>query len=247
MTTLNDRCDDHIAIAQDGHTRVAVREIGETCYRALYSAGVSSGEAHHAAGVITAMEIHEGTGICAAVAQLSRPSGRRIPFRRTLTDTEIVLDDPIRRASLLIGPVAVDLAIADDRRVVIAAPLDHDVLRWCALEAAVTAGETVWLASHPADGSADRVSVATPEGDLYQVGELPRQSRPKAFDHAGDATCVLTAPLTTAPSNRVHTRLALDRRFRDALDHGVHVDATHWAHIRALGSRYLVPESTHES
>ena len=64
--------------------RVSVREIRETAWRALFAAGLSAGEAASAADVITAMELHEGTGLAALDDQLRRavPGHRPVGLRR---------------------------------------------------------------------------------------------------------------------------------------------------------------------
>ncbi len=97
---------------RDGRAhRVAVREIREAAWRALYAAGASAGEAAVAAGAVALTEVLTGRGLEALVAELPTVPPARTPVGVRSSDDVDVLDDPAHRGLLLLAPLGIGLAV----------------------------------------------------------------------------------------------------------------------------------------
>jgi hypothetical protein len=235
--------------APAGRMRVAVREIHETAYRALYAAGASTGEAACAAGTVTAMQVHDDTGIAALLTQMDTidPARLRISVGIGRSGHGVVLEDPARREELFIGPLAVDLAVASAQIALVPHLTGHRILDWYGLDAAARGQTTLWVVGADATGRHTGTTVLTPDGRMYRDRALRPPTEPDLVEQcrlAGGAVAVFAAPLTAPAIRPVHTATAMARRYRNAVDHGTYVDAQTWSRAYALGRRFLIPEDT---
>ncbi|MFC9553100.1 hypothetical protein ACFTWF_19840 [Rhodococcus sp. NPDC056960] len=220
--------------------RLAVREVRETAFRALYAAGVAPGEAGGAADVVTAMQLHARNGIDTlldTIADLDSP-----PADATLTrgpGVDIVERSP--RSALLTGPLAVDLALTQSRPVLLPRIVDHDAVAWYALHTASGSGAPLWLITLDDGGRPAHATVVTGAGEMY------RNVSPAAFGpidgECGAGTLLRAAPLAAHTTRPVHTAAGRETRYRHAVSYGVFVDAATWSRAYALGRRFLVPEA----
>ena len=238
---LTHTLEDDTALPPGNRIRLAVREVRETAFRALYAAGVSAGEAGAAADVVTAMQLHARNGIdtlLTTIAELESPTG---PAGVTLTrspDVDIVERSP--RSALLTGPPAVDLALSQSRPVLLPRMLDHDAAAWYALHA-VTPGATLRLVTLDDEGHPADVTVVTGAGDMYR--DVPVAALTTGVRAIGAGTLLQAAPLAAHPSRPVHTAAERETRYRHAVSYGVFVDAATWSRAYELGRRFLVPEA----
>ncbi|QSE90617.1 hypothetical protein JWS13_19305 [Rhodococcus pseudokoreensis] len=237
---LTHTIEDDTALPPGNRIRLAVREVRETAFRALYAAGVSAGEAGGAADIVTAMQLHARSGIdtlLTTIAELESPTG---PAGVTLTrgpDVDIVDRSP--RSALLTGPPAVDLALSQSRPVLLPRMLDHDVVAWYALHA-VTPGAALRLVTFDDDGHPADATVVTGAGDMYR--DVPVAALTTGVPYG--AGTLLQAASPAAPLSRpVHTAAERETRYRHAVSYGVFVDAAMWSRAYELGRRFLVPEA----
>ncbi|MFD6057877.1 hypothetical protein [Rhodococcus wratislaviensis] len=221
--------------------RLAVREVRETAFRALYAAGVSSGEAGAAADTVTAMQLHARTGIDTLLDTLDRLDPSSGPTGATLSRKSAVdIVDHSPRSGLLSGPLAVDLALSQARPVLLSGINDHEAADWYALRAASRSGTTLWLVA--LDDHERRATVVTATGDMYRDVAV-------TFECGAESdrgTLVLTAPFAANSSRPVHTAAERETRYRHAVSYGVFVDTATWSRAYALGRRFLVPEAQHD-
>ena len=233
----------HTASPASNRIRLAVREVRETAFRALYAAGVAAGEAGGAADVVTAMQLHARTGIDTlldTIAGLDSNLGDATLTRGPGVD--VVERAP--RSALLTGPLAVDLALSQSRPVLLPRIVDHEAVAWYALHAATRSGATLWLITlddggHPADAT-----VVTGAGDMYRgVSTAALASGAPTDGEYGGGTLVRTAPLASHPTRPIHTADERETRYRHAVSYGVFVDAATWSRAYELGRRFLVPEA----
>ncbi|KWX23676.1 hypothetical protein AFM11_12830 [Mycolicibacterium wolinskyi] len=249
MTHAHIELPDHESVtAPSERIRVSVREIRETAYRALYAAGASAGEADCAAGVVTAMQVHAGTGIAALLRQISAidPARLRVPIDVT-ADTVVVLKDPAQREQVLIGPPAVDFAVAAARHVLIPHLTGHEVLDWYALDAAVRLQATIWVAAVDETGHCVSATVLTPEGEMHCPAALPEPLKSDIgaqCKRVGGAVAVFSGQFVGM--RPVHTATELAHRYRQAVDRGTYIDAETWSRAYVLGRRFLIPEESHD-
>ena len=237
---LTHTLEDDTALPPGNRIRLAVREVRETAFRALYAAGVSAGEAGGAADVVTAMQLHARNGIdtlLTTIAELESPNG---PAGVTLTrspDVDIVERSP--QSAQLTGPLAVDLALSQSRPVLLPRMLDHDAVAWYALHA-VTPGAALRLVTFDDDGQPVDATVVTGAGDMFR--DVPVAAL--TTDVPYGAGTLLQAASPAAPLSRpVHTAAERETRYRHAVSYGVFVDAATWSRAYELGRRFLVPEA----
>lgn len=238
---LTHALDDGTALPPGNRIRLAVREVRETAFRALYAAGVSAGEAGGAADIVTAMQLHARNGIdtlLTTIAELESPSG---PAGVTLTrspDVDIVERSP--RSALLTGPPAVDLALSQSRPVLLTRIVDHDAAAWYALHAVARSGATLRLVTLDDGGHPAGATVVTGAGDMYR--DVPVAALTTGVP-TGGGTLLQTAPAAAHPARPVHTAAERETRYRHAVSYGVFVDAATWSRAYELGRRFLVPEA----
>ncbi|WP_172649854.1 hypothetical protein [Rhodococcus opacus] len=229
--------------------RLAVREVRETAFRALYATGVSSGEAAAAADTVTAMQLHARTGIDTLLETLDRLDSTRTPAGVSLSRNSAVdIVDHSPRSGLLSGPLAVDLALSQSRPVLVSRIDDHEAVDWYALRAASRSGTTLWLVTLDDRGRHTNATVVTAAGDMHRDVSVPTalESDVTVHDEYGGGTLVLTAPHATDASRPVHTAVERETRYRHAVSYGVFVDTAKWSRAYALGRRFLVPEANHD-
>ncbi|WP_405564885.1 hypothetical protein [Streptomyces sp. NBC_01180] len=236
--------------------RVAVREIREAAFRAVFAAGASSGEAATTADLVVLGEVLDGAGVLALADELDRvPRGRRpVP---SSGDALVVLDDPARRGPLLLGPSAADLAAAGSRPVLLPGAWTPSV-EWILVSATARTGTPLLATRIRADGSPGTCVLATADSMVYRApragafgirhtayapgqhdagrpGEGIRLSR---WD--GDTRSLELPPARTPAHHH--------ERFATAMTHGLRVDPGPWATVYGASRRYLVPatpESPH--
>ncbi|MFC9835803.1 hypothetical protein ACFVKB_18615 [Rhodococcus sp. NPDC127530] len=246
MTDMLTHTSEHDALPTvDNRIRLAVREVRETAFRALYAAGVSSGEAGAAADTVTAMQLHARTGIDTLLDTLSRLDSTIGPAGVTLSRNSTVdIVDHSLRSALLSGPLAVDLALSQSRPVLLSRIDDHEAVDWYALRAASRSGTTLWLVTLDDLGRHTNATVVTAAGDMYRdVAVTPAlECGAATTSEHGGGTLVLTAPHTTDTTRPVHTAAERETRYRHAVSYGLFVDTAKWSRAYALGRRFLVPE-----
>ena len=223
-----------------------MREVRETAFRALYAAGVDAGEAGAAAETVTSMQLHARSGIDTllhTIAELDSP-----PADATLTrgpGADIVERSP--RSALLTGPLAVDLALAQSRPVLLPRIVDHEAVAWYALHAAARSGATLWLITLDDRGQPADATVVTGAGDMYRsVSPAALPAAATTDGEYGGGTLVRTAPLAAHTTRPVHTAAERETRYRHAVSYGLFVDTATWSRAYELGRRFLVPEATHD-
>ncbi|MBC2641835.1 MULTISPECIES: hypothetical protein [unclassified Rhodococcus (in: high G+C Gram-positive bacteria)] len=223
--------------------RLAVREVRETAFRALYAAGVAPGEAGGAADVVTAMQLHARNGIDTlldTIADLDSP-----PTDATLTrgpGVDIVERSP--RSALLTGPLAVDLALTQSRPVLLPRIVDHHAVAWYALHAVPRSGASLWLITLDDGGRPAHATVVTGAGEMYRnVSPVGLTGGGGTVGEFCAGTLLRTAPLAAHTARPVHTAADRETRYRHAVSYGVFVDASTWSRAYALGRRFLVPEA----
>ncbi|AHK28291.1 hypothetical protein OPAG_02984 [Rhodococcus opacus PD630] len=229
--------------------RLAVREVRETAFRALYAAGVSSGEAAAAADTVTAMQLHARTGIDTLLETLDRLDSTSSPAGASLSRNSAVdIVDHSPRSGLLSGPLAVDLALSQSRPVLLSRIDDHEAVDWYALRAASRSGTTLWLVTLDDRGRHTSATVVTAAGDMHRDVAVTTALEPDVtiHDEDGGGTLVLTVPHATDASRPVHTAVERETRYRHAVSYGVFVDTAKWSRAYALGRRFLVPEANHD-
>lgn len=246
MTDMLTHTSEHDALPTvDNRIRLAVREVRETAFRALYAAGVSSGEAGAAADTVTAMQLHARTGIDTLLDTLDRLESTNSPAGVTLSRNSAAdVVDHSARSGLLSGPLAVDLALVQSRPVLLSGIDDHEAADWYALRAASRSGATLWLVALDDDGCQTNATVVTAAGDMHRDVAVTTAFECGAATDRG--TLVWTAPFAADASRPVHTADERETRYRHAVSYGVFVDTAKWSRAYALGRRFLVPEANHD-
>jgi hypothetical protein len=237
---LTHTLEDDTALPPGNRIRLAVREVRETAFRALYAAGVSAGEAGGAADVVTTMQLHARNGIDTLLTTIAELESPARPTGVTLTrspDVDIVERSP--RSALLTGPPAVDLALSQSRPVLLPRIVDHDAAAWYALHA-VTPGATLRLVTLDDEGHPADATVVTGAGDMYR--DVPVAALTTDVPY-GAGTLLHTASPAAPLSRPVHTAAERETRYRHAVSYGVFVDAATWSRAYELGRRFLVPEA----
>lgn len=237
----------------DGRThRVAVREIREAAWRALYAAGASAGEAAVAAGAVAFTEVLSGRGLQALLTELPAVPSTRMSVGVRSSDDVDVLDDAAQRGLLLLAPLAVGLAVAR--------PLSPPVLMprvtWHPVLAGLLAphcrpAEPALVALEIADDGKpvqglrvwpDRSVEVLGREDNNQLQQLDVRSA-KSKVATGRGVLLMTA-MGRASTGRPVAFPAdtVAARQQQAYTDGVLVDADLWSAVEAAAGRYLVAE-----
>lgn len=224
--------------------RVSLREIRETAWRALFSAGLSAGEAATAADVVALMELHEGTGLTALADQLRRPPpGRRPVHVRRNAVTWI--EDPAGRGSLLLAPLAIDLALAEQQPVLIPSVSGDAAYAWYSVQANGPDQPDLWLIEIAPDGQilqAANVSDGVLRRNVPATALTP-ELRTLAQTCAAAGGGLLIYPCESArvdAGTMVSTATERERRRHDALARGVTLDADVWTSAVRASRCFLV-------
>jgi hypothetical protein len=224
--------------------RVSLREIRETVWRAMFSAGLSTGEAGAAADVIAAMQLHEGTGLAALADQLRRPLPERRPVH-VHRDAVTWIEDPADRGPLLIAPLAIDLALAERQPVLIPSASGDAAYEWYAVQASGPTQPDVWLIEITPDG---RILLATNVSDGVLRRNVPSNALTSELRALAQECAVIGGGVLIYPCESVHgdpgtvvsTAPERARRRDDALARGVTLDADEWAAAIRASRRFLV-------
>ncbi|CAN5361769.1 hypothetical protein BH09ACT8_BH09ACT8_04350 [soil metagenome] len=230
-------------IEQHRH-RVSLREIRETAWRALFSAGLSTGEAGAAADVIASMQLHEGTGLAALADQLRRPLPGRRPAHLH-RDAVTWIEDPADRGPLLLAPMVIDLALAERLPVLIPSASGDAAYEWYAIQACGPNHPDLWLIEITPEG---RILLVTNVSDGILRRDVPSTAltselRALAQECAASGGGVLIYPCESVhvdPGTVVSTAPERARRRDDALARGVTLDADEWAAAIRASRRFLV-------
>ncbi|MEN0139860.1 MAG: hypothetical protein AAGC80_32220 [Rhodococcus sp. (in: high G+C Gram-positive bacteria)] len=239
---LTHTLEDDTSLPPGNRIRLAVREVRETAFRALYAAGVTAGEAGGAADVVTAMQLHARNGIDTLLTTIAELESS--PADATLTrgpDVDIVERSP--RSALLTGPLAVDLALSQSRPVLLPRIVDHEAVAWYALHAVSRSGATLWLVTLDDGGQPADATVVTGAGDMYRNVPTAAYAGGGSAGEYGGGTLLRTAPHAAQTSRPVHTATERETRYHHAVSYGVFVDAATWSRAYELGRRFLVPEA----
>lgn len=232
--------------------RVTLREIREVSWRALLSSGLSAGEAATAADLVTAMELHEGTGLRALDEQLRSGAPGRVSINVT-RDAVIRLDDPAERNCLLLAPLAVDLALATGKPVMTASNKLDAAYEWYCVYAFTADQPVVALlevSAHAAIGSASTIGGATLQRSVDATALIAADPSLAQSVSAVSALGggLLVHPLAQAPGAtgvEVSTLDARTQRRRAALSLGISIDAHVWRHALDASHNFLVKEDNH--
>lgn len=223
-------------------TRVALREIRETAFRALVAVGASTGQADTAAGQVLDAELHHGAGLRGLLEDLRLGPWRdgAVPVRND--ETHRVVGGAAATDTLRLGVHLVELAVArpGSRPAVSAMPLPLDpLLDDLLMRASGQVGSPVCAATSLSNRLA--VRVATPEGAVAWG------------DHGLIVSTVPSAPaarLTVFVASEVdHTmgqwqlRESRDAHRRRAAREGLYVDTTVWDPAYEAARAYLVPDA----
>lgn len=232
--------------------RVTLREIREVSWRALLSSGLSAGEAATAANLVTAMELHEGTGLRALDEQLRSGVPGRVSINVT-RDAVIRLDDPAERNCILLAPLAIDLALATGKPVMTASNKLDAAYEWYCVDAFTTNQPAVALlevSAHAAIGSASTIGGATLQRsiDMATLIETDPSLAHSISESSALGGGVLVHPLPQAPGAtgvEVSTLDARTQRRRAALSLGIFIDAHVWRQALDASHNFLVKEDNH--
>ncbi len=237
--------------------RVSVREIRETVWRALFSAGVSHGEATLAATAVTFGETHFGCGLDAVLPELDRLPPGNVPCSITPGSVDII-DDPARRGPLLLAPLGIGLVAAR----AISSPLFLPAIGWhpalVAMLSKQSAEDRLSLAAVElsAGSSHGRGVLVEPDGSVttldLAVVEPWLAAQVSIVDLVGgeraggggvlisSSSTRLGVPPTSVPSYPAAT---MNDRRRRCLQQGVLVPTSLWEPIYEISRRFLVPEA----
>lgn len=248
MVTALEEKDMGRAQAEEGTTRVTLREIRERSFRALRTAGAGCAEARVAAEQILFAELHHGTGLTEVLAELSAGPRDRAELsleREDLSERFRVGSTgegrigALRHGASLIEVIAAEpqtVLLVKDGLAPLSALLDEPLTR-----VAPIAGKPVslWeLVPH-----ASRIRTALPDGTLGFGAAAPHGAAAEALHGQPVGTVVLQAS-QQAPSGEI-TWLSPGRqqaRRRAAAAEGIAVNASVWEQLGAVAQNFLVPE-----
>lgn len=228
-------------------TRVALREIRETAFRALVAVGASTGQADTASGQVLDAELHHGAGLRGLLDDL-----RLGPWRDEVVPvhddvTELVVGADTATGLLRVGVHLVELASArpTSRPTISAAPLPLDpLLDDLLMQAAVQIGSPVCAATSL--NKQRTVRVATPQGDLawgdLAWGDPGLIVGPVPHAPTGRLTAFV-APVVDRTVGQWQLRESRDRHRCTAAQEGLHVDSAQWEAAYEAARAYLVPDA----
>ncbi len=229
--------------------RVAVREIREAAWRALYAAGASAGEAAVAAGAVAFTEVLNGQGLQALLAELPTVPASRTPVAIRSSDGIDILDDPAARGLLLLAPLGIGLVVART----LSSPVLLPGVAWHPVLAGLLAphcrpAEPALVASEvDAEGNFVRGLRVWPDRSV-ELLDSPDSTQSQQLKLARAQVGMGGVLLTTAPGraaterNVAFSAAAVAARQQQAYADGVLVDSQLWSAVEAAAGRYLVAE-----
>jgi hypothetical protein len=250
MTTAMHRS--HTDTTSDIRThRVAVREVREAAWRALYAAGASAGEAAVAAGAVAFTEVLNRQGLQALLTELPTVPSARTPVAVRNSNGVDVLDDPASRGLLLLAPLGIGLVVART----LSPPVLLPGVAWHPVLAGLLAphcrpAEPALVASEvDADGNVVRGLRVWPDRSV-ELLDPQESTQPQPLDLQSATGRVGTGGvlLTTAPGRAATERrvafsaAAVAASQEQAYADGVLVDSEIWSAVDAAANRYLVAE-----
>ncbi|KWR70618.1 hypothetical protein RN04_12155 [Arthrobacter sp. W1] len=223
--------------------RLAMREVRESAYRALMARGASNAEAQAAARQVLFAEVHFGTGLNALATWLQdgawTPGALEYTRTETATGMSYAVAGTARCHALIHGVLLAEVAGAGTGNEVLCNAVDHEchLVDEALLNAALVTGRTV---VHRSAGKANRTTYATPTGELGTGFSSADQDAPHTGPRGPHGSRFYTALTPPAGDFAVSTE-AERTGHRVALAHsGIEVDASLWAHVRAVAAGYLV-------
>lgn len=230
--------------------RVAVRELRETTWRALYAAGASAGEASVASSAVAFSEVHRLGGLDAVLAELPLVPTSRVPVsvHRGPVDR---LDDPARRGLLLLAPLGIGLVVSRP----VSTPVILQGLGWHPVLAGVIArhcrpGDPALVALDVGDDGVvrrglrvgpDRAVEHLDDDEVAALRDLDRRTADERATKGPEVLLAALSPGGRARAGDVATTAAVIDRERQAHTDGVLVAAPVWAAVHDAAGRYLVP------
>ncbi len=242
----------HADVTHDGRThRVAVREVREAAWRALYAAGASAGEASVAAGAVAFTEVLTRQGLQALLAELPTVPSARTPVGMRNSDGVDVLDDPASRGLLLLAPLAVGLIVARPLSPPVLLPnvAWHPVLAGLLIPHCRPAEPALVALEIDADGNPTRGLRVWPDRsvevlDAHDTDQLQQLNvrNAKAQVNTG-GVLVMATPGRAATGRTVNFPTAtVTTRQQQAYTDGVLVDSDLWSDVETAAGRYLMAE-----
>lgn len=224
--------------------RVSMREIRETAWRALFSAGLSTGEAGAAADVVALMQLHEGAGLAALADQLRRPLPERLPVH-VHRDAVTWIEDLADRGPLLLAPLAIDLALAEQQPVLIPSVSGDVAYEWYAVQVSGPNQADLWLIEITPDG---RILLIANVSDGILRRDVPATALTAELRALAQECAVFGGGLLIYPCESayvdagivVSTATEREHRRDDALAQGVTLDADMWTAAIRASRRFLV-------
>jgi hypothetical protein len=243
----------HADMAHDGRThRVAVREIREAAWRALYAAGASAGEASVAASAVAFTEVLSGSGLQALLAELPTVPSARTPVGVRSSNAVDVLDDPASRGLLLLAPLGVGLVVARPLSPPVLLPgvAWHPVLAGLLAPHCGVAEPALVALEIDADGNSIQGLRVWPDRSVELLGPQNNDQLQHVHVRSGQAKASIGGGvlLTTAPGRAATGRPVtfaaetVAARQQQAYADGVLVDSDLWSAVETAAGRYLVAE-----
>jgi hypothetical protein len=237
--------------SDDRAHRVAVREIREAAWRALYAAGASAGEALVAAGAVAFTEILSGQGLQALLAELPAVPSARIPVAVRTSDGVDVLDDPASRGVLLLAPLGIGLVVARPLSLPVLLPgvAWHPVLAGLLAPHCSPAEPALVALEMDGDGKPTRGVRVWPDRsvelldaqDSTQLQQLNVRSA-KVQTNTGGVLLMTTHRRAATGRTVAFAADTVAARQQQAYTDGVLVDSDLWSAVKTAADRYLVAE-----
>jgi hypothetical protein len=239
---------DHDTTSDAGTCRVAVREIREAAWRALYAAGASAGEAAVAAAAVAFAEVVHGQGLQALLAELPTVPAARTPVATCSRDGVDALEDPASRGLLLLAPLGIGLLVARTLSPPVLLPAVgwHPVLAGLLVPHCRPAEPALVASEVDEAGNVLRGLRVWPDRsiELLDGGQLDELGVPTGRGTPARAGVLLTtAPRRAGTEPRPAFPAAVVAELqRRAHVGGVLVDGDLWSAVQAAAGRYLVAE-----
>lgn len=235
--------------SHEGAVRLSVREIRETTWRALFAAGVSSGEAAIAASAVTFSEVQLGRGLSSVAGALKALGTTHAPATVVPGQVDVV-DDPANRGLLMLAPLGLGLAAARPA----SSPVFLPSLAWNPVLAGFLIQHCgpqtpAFFAFEVNEDELARGIKAAPDRSVTILSpddtHVIAQQNPQLTSRLVGLTqgVLLTTDfngLNGADMPPTHSYELLDSQQRRALRDGLHVDRELWAPVYAASERFLV-------
>lgn len=228
-----------------GVTRVSLRDLSESSFRALMAHGASYGEARVAARMVLQTQFTGGDGLGGLLEDLAGPAWSRTPVLISVGSGVVELGSPEDNRLLREAPLGVEFVASGDEDVVqvrceVADPRLVDAVL---LESTRVTGATIAAVVMSGAGGSDReVRVARPDGRL-EVATLTEL--PSAWvSWVQTPGIVALRDVDVLGELDLSSNSAQDRAQAraDAAKSGIGVDAAAWREVYAASRLYLVPD-----